>query len=254
MPILWSFAGHSATGTAHVQAGLPCQDVLGRTAAGVARHVVAIADGAGSAKHCQEGARLASETIISVISQYQGSLKEVSEIQGVEFGRQVVSVLADAAKTMECELGDFACTLLAAAFEGTDSYFWQVGDGAWIVESSKGIECATWPFKGEFNNQTAFITSEDWESDPKWKHAFYDDATAAMGFTDGLEMFCLDTASQQPHLPFVERIFAALRNNLTETEAAIRIEQMLASPVIKEREDDDLTVMLAWQSCTNAPG
>jgi hypothetical protein len=249
---LWSCAGHSVAGGAHIQAGLPCQDFFSLTDNVNGRRVVALADGAGSAKCCQVGARLAVETVISAIANHPGSLKDITDVAALEFGRVVRKELVEKSIAEGNEIGDYACTLLAAAFEDGCSYFWQVGDGAWIVETAQGIECATWPYKGEFNNQTAFITSENWES--KWTPAIFEDAVAALGFTDGLEMFCLDAATRKPHLPFVERIFSVLRSPPSESEIALRIEQMLTSPVITEREDDDLTLVLVWKNSTNAPG
>lgn len=256
---LWSCAGHSVVGGAHIQAGLPCQDFFALTDSVNGRRVVALADGAGSAKCCQTGARLAVETIICAIANYHGSLRELTDTAALEFGRLVRDELAEKSKADGNEIGDYACTLLAAAFEDGSSYFWQVGDGAWLVETTQGIECATWPYKGEFNNQTVFITSEDWaelrdDQDAKWQFAHFDNVVGAMGFTDGLEMFCLDAATRKPHLPFVERIFSALRSQPSESEIVLRIQQMLTSPVITEREDDDLTLVLVWKNSANVPG
>ena len=249
---VWSCAGHSVAGGAHIQAGLPCQDFFALTDAVKGRRVVALADGAGSAKCCQTGARLAVETVISAIANHPGSLRDITDVAALEFGRLVRNELVEKSKAEGNEIGDYACTLLAAAFEDGCSYFWQVGDGAWIVETTQGIECATWPYKGEFNNQTAFITSDNWESN--WTPAMFEDVVAALGFTDGLEMFCLDAATRKPHLPFVERIFSVLRSQPCESEITLRIEQMLTSPVITEREDDDLTLVLVWKNSTNAAG
>lgn len=214
------------------------------------RRVVALADGAGSAKCCEVGAKLAVETIISAINDHPGSLHDIMEATEIEFGRMVREVLFEKSRSEGNKIEDYACTLLAAAFEGGCSYFWQIGDGAWIVDTRGGVECATWPHKGEFNNQTAFITSDDWES--KWTSAIFEDVVAALGFTDGLEMFCLDSATRKPHLPFVERIFSALRSQPSESEICLRIEQLLTSPLINQREDDDLTLVLVWRSSANA--
>jgi hypothetical protein len=249
---LWSCAGFSVAGGAHIQAGLPCQDFFAQNENTNGRRVLALADGAGSAKCCQTGASLAVESIITAITNHPGSLSNITEDEALAFGRLVRDTLLEKSKSDGNEIEDYACTLLAAAFEDGYSYFWQIGDGAWIVETKKGIECATWPYKGEFNNQTAFITSDDWES--KWNQATFDDVVAAIGFTDGLEMFCLNSATKRPHLPFVDRIFSALRSNPSESEISLRIEQMLTSSVITEREDDDLTLVLVWKNSADALG
>lgn len=256
---LWSWAGHSVTGSAHVQAGLPCQDFFAITDSEKGRRVVALADGAGSARCCQAGARLAVEAILRIIANHSGSLREITHDQALEFGRLVRSELVEKSEAEGNEIGEYACTLLAAAFEDGCSIFWQVGDGAWIVETSQGVECATWPYKGEFNNQTTFITSEDWtelrdEDGAKWQFAHFDNVVGAMGFTDGLEMFCLDAAARKPHLPFVERIFSALRSQPSEPEITQRVQQMLTSQMIIDREDDDLTLVLVWRNSANVPG
>lgn len=248
----WCCTGLCVAGTAHVQNGIPCQDFLFQDNASSGRRVVAIADGAGSARHSIVGANIASETIVKAMVSYEGQLKDIANEDALRFGRLVRHELTERSKFDGAVIGDYACTLLAAAFEGNSAYFWQVGDGAWIVESTQGIECATWPYKGEFNNETTFITSDDWESN--WTPAYIDNIIGAMGFTDGLEMFCLDGALKKPHFPFVERIFSAIRGQPSEQDIYMRITQMLASQVITEREDDDMTLVLAWKNSPNVPG
>jgi hypothetical protein len=246
----WSCAGFSVAGGAHVHAGIPCQDFFTIQDDQSCRRVIALADGAGSAKCCEAGAKLAVDTMITAIAEYPRSLREIAESESIEFGKLVRNKLVEASIVDGNSINDYACTLLAAAFEENCGYFWQVGDGAWIVETKDGIDCATWPCKGEFNNQTTFITSDDWET--KWIPAFMENLVAAVGFTDGLEMFCLDPSTRKPHLPFVDRIFSALRSQPSETEIQMRIEQMLRSPVVTEREDDDLTLVIAWKCPTDA--
>ena len=247
----WNCAGHSATGTSHVAAQLPCQDCFGHSPAGSPRRILAIADGAGSAKHPEEGARHAVAAMIRALSAYDGKIEEITEEQGAALGAQVRGELQRQCEEAGVALEDFACTLLAAAFEDDTAYFWQIGDGAWLLESPAGIACATRPVKGEFHNQTSFITSANWEQ--HWQHAVFNEAIAAMGFTDGLEMFCLEPRLDQAHLPFVGKIFAALQGEPEEDEIRAKIEGMLGSPVITSREDDDLTLALAWRGREDVP-
>jgi hypothetical protein len=248
----WRIAGKSVVGSSHSLRGLPCQDFFSDTQGANGRRVVVLADGAGSAKCCEVGARIAVESIMHAIASHPGHLRDICNDAAIEFGRSVHNQLLERSKADGNSIHDYACTLLAAAFEDGCSYFWQVGDGAWIVESAHGIECATWPCKGEFYNQTTFITSSDWEL--KWTPAVFEDVVAALGFTDGMEMFCLDTATRSPHLPFVEKIFSSLRQRPSETDISEKVEQMLTSSVITEREDDDLTLVLAWKESDHVHG
>ncbi len=247
----WNCAGHSATGTSHVDAGIPCQDHFECSAAGATRRVVVIADGAGSAKHSEEGSRHAVAAMLRVLAGHEGKITEITQEQAAAFGARVREELQRIAEEAGIALEDFACTLLAAAFEDDAAYFWQIGDGAWLMETVEGIACATRPVKGEFHNQTSFITSGNWEQ--HWQHALHHEVIAAMGFSDGLEMFCLEPRLDQPHLPFVEKIFAALRGGPEEEEIRAKIEGMLSSPVITSREDDDLTLALAWRGREDVP-
>lgn len=247
----WNCAGHSATGSSHAEAQLPCQDCFGISAADSPRRIVVIADGAGSAKRAEEGARHAVAAMIRAISGYEGKLAEISAEQGAAFGAQVREELLRQGVADGVGLEEFACTLLAAAFEDDTAYFWQIGDGAWLVETAEGIACATRPVKGEFHNQTSFITSADWEQ--HWQHAAIPEVISTMGFSDGLEMFCLEPRLDQPHLPFVGKIFDALRGEPAEEEIRAKIEGMLSSPVITSREDDDLTLALTWRGREDVP-
>jgi len=250
--IVWHCAGVSAAGVSHLQAGTPCQDHCNVGISGSTRRVVALSDGAGSAQKSQVGAKIAVDTIARLLTEHAGPLPP-TEDQAAQFGKQVRQAISQQSTADQCKFSDYACTLLVAALEDGNCYFWQIGDGAWILQTtSKAIECATWPCKGEFNNQTAFITSDDWES--HWTQAFVENVSAIVGFTDGMEMFCLDNATQKPHLPFVERILSALGPSPAEAEVHHKIEQMLHSPLIRDREDDDLTLVLAWRGSRNVPG
>ena len=242
----WRCAGLSVVGASHVEAGIPCQDHchIG-TATSSGRRVVAISDGAGSAKNSRLGAQIAAQTMAKAIAGHSGSLRLIGG-EASSFGTQVRAAITQQSTADQCEFSDYACTLLAAAFENDDAYFWQIGDGAWIYQTTDHhIECATWPYKGEFNNYTTFITSDDW--DATWTQKFVANISAVAGFTDGMEMFCLDNATQKPHLPFIQRILLALENRPEENQVQVKIQQMLDSPLIREREDDDLTFVLAWR-------
>jgi hypothetical protein len=64
----WRTIGVSVAGTSHQRAGVPCQDSCAWQILSDDRLVIAVADGAGSARHAEEGAQLATETAVSHLS------------------------------------------------------------------------------------------------------------------------------------------------------------------------------------------
>lgn len=242
---MWEIAGKSVVGTSHQANSLPCQDAwdFRRTEQNGQRIFIALADGAGFASQAEAAARLAVEAALDAMSAYVGPLEDLGERElgkWLEHVRQIVKAAADKS---DVSIKEYSATLLGAIIEGTHGYFWQLGDGAWIVKNASGIEIATWPCSGEYINQTVFITSE--EALVKWTHAYVKDLTALLGITDGLEHICLDYPNKVAFQPFLAKVFSALKAG-SSVDIEENIEGLLSSPLINNRTDDDKTMVLAW--------
>lgn len=243
---MWLVAGQSVIGGAHEVAGLPCQDHCGHRESTVVpgRRLVALADGAGTAAKGERGAQVAVEAMLRQAGAFGGKLSDLGEEAVSQWFDQVRSDLARVAESDGSTLEDHACTLLLAMFEGSEAWFWQIGDGAWVVQTPDGIEAATWPHTGEYVNHTMFVTTDGAETE--WVQAHFTDVHAAIGFTDGLEHLCLDFAARTPHRPVVDKLLGSLQG-ATEEQVSGSIRSLLGSPLVNGRTDDDKTLVIAWR-------
>lgn len=249
---MWALAGKSVIGTAHETSGLPCQDHWATQAAGSAgeRILLALADGAGFAKHAEVAARIAVERVLELMAACDRDLNDIVEADINAWLTGVRQRLETEASASGTELTDYSCTLLGALIENGVGHFWQLGDGGWVVQSANGIEVATWPSSGEFINQTVFVTSDGYLD--RWTQASMKEITAVLGFSDGLEHMALDYPTQAARDTFVGKLFAAVASSPQPADIEAQISSLLSSQLVSERTDDDKTMVLAWRIPTEA--
>lgn len=129
--------------------------------------VLACADGAGSASHSDEGAAFVCQRVSTLLCEHlsSGALSLIDETLVRSLLRQTRAELEQLAAERECEIGDFACTILLSVIGETHSIWAQIGDGA-IVLSRADADCRVvfWPQQGEYANVTTFLTSRNWET------------------------------------------------------------------------------------------
>jgi len=157
---MWKSSSYEVVGRGHAKMGLPCQDkTLGLEFDGAT--VIALADGAGSAKASDVGAAIATETATQFVAQNFEALYIETDGQLVKFQicEAVLSKLEAASKEMACKLSDLASTLLLAAVKDDRFLMVHIGDG--VIGCLKGSEMvvASKPHNGEFANETVFTTS-----------------------------------------------------------------------------------------------
>jgi hypothetical protein len=253
---MWRFACASATGTAHVRAGLPCQDV-GRTEIitgprGEELLLAAASDGAGSAPRSEFGARLACDLFADAIRSFFAEGGEWDSLAGdfiADWAAQFQRRVASQAQADGLRPPDFACTLLAAVIGRARAAYFHLGDGA-IVESRRDesgqYRCACWPQQGEYANTTNFLTDAD--AAEKVFVALTDYAVDEVAlFTDGLQAMVLDFRARSAHSPFFAPLFGWLRtrNAGGPAELSDALAVYLNSEKVNARTDDDKTLILA---------
>lgn len=245
----WVAAARSIIGTSHEKSCLPCQDFSGYVKHGE-RLVLAIADGAGSAAFSEQGAKTAVEAVLGKMAQYEGALEDLTIEYTESLLNKVLEELKVIALASSSRLGDYATTLLGAIIDNDGAYFFQIGDGCWIADTDKGIECATWPVNGEYINETVFITSPNVAE--SITHAYVSGVTSVLGFTDGIEHLCLNHAAREPHLPVVEKLIRAVNSPSHPHDVEDALERFLTSELVNDRTDDDKTIILAWRASDEA--
>lgn len=157
---MWKSVCCEVQGTGHKKDCTPCQDKTFELAQnGV--HVIALADGAGSAKLSHFGA----ERVVRAASEY--ILEHFQECLNCDDGRKVKqnllemirSNLAEEAQVRECGICDLSSTLLLAATNEDNFILAHIGDGVIGYLDGDKLKVASMPDNGEFSNETIFVTS-----------------------------------------------------------------------------------------------
>jgi Protein phosphatase 2C len=253
----WRMVAASVAGTSHRGSGRPCADACDVRSVFRARGgsllIAAVADGAGSSAHADEGARIACKTIVDRAAAWArtkgraaGEVSNLTRTDALEWVEAVRERIANEASSRRLACHDFSCTLLVTLVDQAAAVFFQVGDGA-IVYRGKGEAYlpALWPQSGEYANCTWFVTDRDADKRLEWATARGVHEVAIL--SDGLQALALRFASREAHAPFFEPMFAALRR--APPGRSERLEEamvaFLGSPPVNRRTDDDKTLVLA---------
>lgn len=243
-------------GSSHRRSGAPCQDAS--TCALVRRPdegflVAAVADGAGSARLSQVGARLACHALHEELAGFLAG-GDGPEALSASFVRAVLGRLrlriARSARRLDVPPRELACTLLGAVVGPRSAAFLQVGDGA-IVFAPRGgahgaFEVAFPPRRGEYANETVFAS--DPRADAALDFRVHPGPVEELAlFSDGLQNLVLDARSNRPHGRFFEPMFTAVRHARAGHSPGLAraLARFLASPNVRRRTDDDTSLVLA---------
>lgn len=159
---MWSFSSCQVQGRGHIKNHVPCQDKT-KTIFENGTYVIALADGAGSAKFSHYGASCVVESISDLF------IHHFEDIFANEDGRQVKlaimeKVLKDInskAEELSCALKDLAATMLVVAEKKDRFIIAHIGDGVIGYLDGNVLKTASAPSNGEHANETYFVTSRD---------------------------------------------------------------------------------------------
>lgn len=241
----WRTAYASEIGTSHIADGTPCQDHNLVDESGDCL-IVAVADGAGSAKHSKRGAQVACSSAVHrlkiEIGQSEDGASCTAQNMRAAFECARQEVEAEAAREgAECR--DFASTLLVAVIGSTGSVFGQVGDGAVIYDAGDGLSLTHWP-EQEMLNLTDFLTTGTLD-DTLVINSVQGTIDRLVMMTDGLTQLLLDFRSRTPHAPALERLLGACSTACDPGGLNDDLRRFLNSDTVNIRSDDDKTLVLA---------
>lgn len=254
-PVTWRVAAASVCGTSHEKSGQPCQDAQGWALQSDGTLVIAVADGAGSAAFAEVGAAVAVRTAVEFLSarltsDEAGSGGPAGEdtslkallTDAVRAARAAVEAEAVSRNTTARELA--STFLLVLARPGCLAAA-QIGDGAVVVaDVNGGCFPVTTPAHGEYLNETTFLISPG--ALDKLQLIVWRGPLAHLAvFSDGLQMLALKMPGGVPHPPFFAPLFRFLSSQPDEDQAQASLLSFLTSPRLRERADDDLTLVLA---------
>lgn len=143
--------GFSQQGKSHIQKGVVCQDSHRIEMLENDWYVLVVADGVGSARHSEDGSRIASEAVArycknNILPNMTGEqiIERIKESYHIAF-RQIEIFCQEIGGQIE----DYDTTLTTAVYTGAEVYYGHAGDGGIIVKDSKGhYEMVTVPQKG----------------------------------------------------------------------------------------------------------
>ncbi len=255
----WRSVVRSAIGVSHQQQQLPCQDYGGDRVLGDIL-VGAVADGAGSARHSDIGAQLAVETAVQFLAWTEEWLQKrgrswlnlpttiptqtVIDRLFIRTVAKVRSTLQTTASANGYTTDDLACTLLA--FVATPAWVaaMQIGDGFMVVRSpNQDYHLLFQPDKGEFANQTTFVTSTNALEDLQIRvlAGKYEFICAA---TDALEKVAIRLHDWTPFPPFFQPLAEYLDETPDPNQDDAYLVSFLESDRLNARTDDDKTLLL----------
>jgi hypothetical protein len=205
---------------------------------------MAIADGAGSSAHSDVGAQFAVHAAVEAIGAALEGGEQLSYDSGLAICDSARTRLFEISSSRNIPIRDLACTLLFAAVSEREAFFGQLGDGAWVVTSGAKLIPATWPFRGEYANETCFLTSPNW-SKPFECRCVQGPVDSVAGFTDGIQSLVLHYQSRTVFEPFFEPLLKVLRYSPSPEKLVAPLQDFLTTEEVRNRTDDDRTLVLA---------
>lgn len=208
--------------------------------------LAAVADGAGSARESQTGARMACRIALESLRASLDSRIELVSSLRTAASKAREAVLAEAEK-MKLPARELACTLMIAGVEADRAAAVQIGDGAALAFGpGLEIEALTLPVESEYLNETLFLTGDNALEQLQAREHSGPLRALAM-FSDGLQMLALKWPERAPHKPFFDPLIRFVESEPDAQARLDKIEKFLQSPRIVQRADDDLTLLLAVQ-------
>jgi serine/threonine protein phosphatase PrpC len=255
----WRSLSRSVIGTRHQRHNLPCQDAGGHRHFGEVV-IGAIADGAGSAPNSEIGAAMAVKSTLDYLSRLEAWLQPTQNPQWPTaaqppsmaqtqrlFERTLTAVkseLQQQATQNGYGLETLACTLLG--FVATPYWFaaMQIGDGFMVVSTrSQAYQLVFTPDKGEFVNQTTFVTSSNAYSDLQIK-VIAETPQFICAATDAFERLAMHLPQWKPHPAFFKPLEEYLAETPKPEQDDAYIVKFLESEYLNQQTDDDKTLLL----------
>ncbi len=242
----WLVFGGSVRGPDHEREHLPCQDAWARGPAGHHGVALCLCDGAGSASHAEVGARVVSAAVVEALRDLHAAgptaLSEALRAACVA-GRQA---LVRAAAEVAVSPAALACTLVAVVSTGDLVAVAHRGDGAVVGQRAGSGELVvlSGPDRGEYVNETWFVTSASWEA--RLRVAVHTEIDALCVVTDGCQDACLvHGGAPAPFAPFFAPIFAFAAEVDDASVASSEVTELLDGAGLRGSSGDDKTLAVA---------
>ncbi|MCI5193710.1 MAG: protein phosphatase 2C domain-containing protein [Candidatus Electrothrix sp. AU1_5] len=247
--LFWNIAACSVVGTSHIQSEEPCHDSFAYKLFSDGKLIIAVSDGAGSAKRPKQGSAFIVQSsidfLIEKLKKYipdnENDWKELVKNTFKETRKKLVEF----SESERCPLSDYAATFLLVVLTEEWTIGGLIGDSAAVIlTSDEGLYSICPPQKGEYANMTNFLTKKD-ALDLLCIHVKKDQARAVAAFSDGLLELAVNIVKNKPHPPFFNPLFSFIAEIQDEQEGTEHLVKFLNSERINSRTDDDKTLVLA---------
>ncbi len=247
----WRCLAASVMGTSHISQGRPCQDAHATVVTDDGHLIVAVADGAGSAKRAEEG----SQFVVQCATKYLIERLADRKPQNIEQCEELIREAFVRARSGLEEiapgesLGDVATTLLLTVVTDRWLSTIQIGDGAVVCRNPSGaLRVLSTLGDNEYLNETTFLTSSDYQRHLHIVTVPSEEVSGLAMLTDGIELLAMCYADNSAHEPFFRTLFE-FTENIVSTNSELA--DFLASERVCERTDDDKTLVLAVRHASN---
>lgn len=244
----WRAVGVSLQGTAHVAAGLPCQDAHVCQTLPTGELIMVLADGAGSAACASEGSQAAALAAARALAAGLAAAPRGPGTAHTAVVRAAYAAardeLAGLARAAERPLRDYATTLTCLAAGADWLVSGQLGDGLAVSESEGGLALVARPQRGEYANEAYFLTMPA-ALEYVEVGVCREPVQAIAASTDGLLRLALQLPGYEPFGPFFRPLFAFVAAANGASVAQQQLVRFLDGPRVCARTDDDKTLVLA---------
>lgn len=230
----WTVTAAKQAGTSHLRRGEGCADAFA-VGNGDGVLVLAVADGAGSARCGAEGAAHAASRAVEIALQetdlrsvFQGTLDSLLEMVG------------------ERPPADFHTTLLLAVLTDDTLSVGNIGDGWAVVREEGALRAVAAPVRSEYVNETFFLTSRGALEDAVYEVVPASGLDAVALLTDGPAWFSIDLDNRTPSAALFGKLFAfASDASRPSEERDEELARFLSSEMVLRKTDDDKALILA---------
>ena len=236
----------AVAGRGHERTETPCQDVAVTETDGEVT-VAVVADGAGSASRSDIGAALAAEVTLDLLLDEFEDLYNTGER---EAARKIIDAvrgrLARASTNLGVNVRELGSTLLFAAVARGRYLVGHLGDGLIAWRRRGLVEPLSIQERGEFANETVFVTSRGAPEKLRIRKGAAYCVTAITLMSDGAAE-SLFVRQQRRVAPAVEKMWSWLESHPQE-EAVDLLERSLAGPIRNRTSDDCSLAMMCLPS------
>lgn len=178
----------SVVGRGHEKDGIVCQDAVAMVQGNRAVAIV-VADGAGSASQAEFGSRAVADDLAAKLSNDFTALASLDhDALSATLFDAMTGAIAREARRLGCGHPDLATTVLFVVTDGKVLIGGQLGDGRVAIRDQQGV-WRSWfePVRGEFANQTVFVTSPQAHQSLQLERCPLAGVTGCILMTDGAE-------------------------------------------------------------------